>query len=95
MAIFGNGLKGNILSGLAFGIGAAIVAPVVVPVLAGVAKPLAKATIKSGMMLYEKGKEVYAETTEVLEDIVAEVKAEMEETSEIPAPNVTDIKNGG
>jgi hypothetical protein len=80
MALFSNGWKGNILSGLAIGLGSAIVAPVVIPVLASVAKPLAKAAIKGGLLLFEKGKEVAAETQEVLEDLVAEAKAEIEET---------------
>ena len=34
MAIFENGWKGNILTGLAIGIGTAIVAPIVIPILA-------------------------------------------------------------
>lgn len=79
MALFENGLKGNILSGLAIGIGAAIVAPVVIPIAASVVKPLAKAAIKGGIMLYEKGKETVAEVSEMVEDIVAEAKSEMAE----------------
>ena len=92
MAIFQNGLKGNILSGLAIGIGSAVLAPIVIPVIATVAKPLAKATIKGGLMLFEKGKELAAEAQETLEDMVAEAKAELTEeqkgavaVSEIPS----------
>ena len=55
--------------------------PVLVPVAAGkLGKPLAKATIKGGIVLYEKGKGVIAEVGETLEDIVAEAKAEMAES---------------
>ena len=79
MAIFENGLKGNIITGLAIGIGAAVLSPAVISAVAGVAKPLAKAAIKGGIMVYEKGREVVAEAGEVVEDIVAEVKAEMTE----------------
>ena len=79
MALFDNGLKGNILSGLAIGIGAAVIAPAVMPIVASVVKPLAKAAIKGGIMLYEKGKETVAEVGEIVEDIVAEAKAEMVE----------------
>lgn len=82
MSLFDNGLKGNIVSGLAIGIGAAVLAPVVMPILVSVVKPLAKAAIKGGIMLYEKGKETVAEVGEVIEDIVAEAKAEMEEVPE-------------
>ena len=81
MAIFENGWKGNIFGGLAIGIGSAILAPIVIPILASVAKPLAKASIKGGLMLFEKGKEVVAETQEVVEDLVAEAKAELAEAS--------------
>jgi hypothetical protein len=70
--------KGNIVTGLAVGVGVAILAPVIVPVLASVGKPLAKSMIKSGMLLYEKGRETAAELGEVFEDLVAEAKAELE-----------------
>jgi len=80
MGLFDNGLKGNIVTGLAIGIGTALVAPQVIPALAGVVKPLAKAAIKGGLVLYEKSKEAVAEAGEMMEDIVAEVKAEMAES---------------
>lgn len=79
MALFENGFRGNILTGLAIGIGATILAPVVVPVVAAVAKPLAKAAIKGGVLLYEKGRETVAEVGEVIEDLVAEAKMEISE----------------
>ena len=63
------------------GIAAIVLLPVLVPVAAGkIGKPLAKATIKGGIVLYEKGKGVIAEVGETLEDIVAEAKAELAET---------------
>lgn len=80
MALFDNGLKGNIITGLAIGIGASIFAPQVIPALAGVIKPIAKAAIKGSLILYEKSKETVAEVGEMMEDIVAEVKAEMAES---------------
>ena len=72
-------LKGNAVSGLLIGIGAAILAPVILLILASIAKPVAKAAVKGGIMLYEKGKETVAEAGEMLEDIVAEAKAELAE----------------
>lgn len=90
MAIF-DGWKGNILGGLAIGIGASVLAPVVIPVLASVVKPLSKAAIKGGYLLYEKGRETFAEVQEVVEDLVAEAKAEIEEIQEIsPSPQDSD-----
>jgi hypothetical protein len=86
MGLLDSGLKGNVMMGLAIGIGAAVLGPTVLPALAGVAKPLLKAAIKSGLMLYEKGKETAAELSEVVEDVVAEAKAEMEEVHAEAAP---------
>lgn len=60
MSFLDNGLKGNILTGLAVGIGATIIAPAVIPVLSRAVKPVAKAAIKSGLILYEKVKETFA-----------------------------------
>jgi hypothetical protein len=77
MAIWENGLKGNIMTGLGIGIGMAILGPVLVPVVASIAKPLAKAAIKGGVILYEKGREAVAEAGEVIEDLVAEAKSEL------------------
>jgi len=78
MALFENGLKGNIITGLAIGVGTAILAPIIVPVLASVAKPLAKSAIKGGVALYEKNKEKLAELMEVVEDLVAEARSELD-----------------
>jgi hypothetical protein len=62
------------------GIAAIIMLPVLVPVVAGkIGKPLAKATIKGGIVLYEKGKGVIAEVGESIEDIIAEARAELAE----------------
>jgi hypothetical protein len=79
MGLIDDCLKGNVVTGLAIGIGAAVLAPTVVPALVGVAKPLIKAAIKSGIIIYEKGKENMAELGEVFEDIVAEAKSELVE----------------
>ncbi len=82
MGLFDNGLKGNVLTGLAIGIGAAVLGPTVLPVLASVAKPVVKAAIKGGLVLFEKSKETFAEMGEVVEDLVAEAKSELSEAQE-------------
>jgi hypothetical protein len=71
--------KGNIAMGLAVGLVAAVLVPVALPVIVRAARPLAKAVIKSGLIVYEKGRESFAELTEVVEDMVAEAKAEVEQ----------------
>ena len=78
MGLFDNGWKGNILGGLAIGIGSAVLAPVVIPILSRTAKPLAKAAIKGSLLMYEKGKEKMAEAQEVVEDLMAEARSELD-----------------
>lgn len=82
MGLLGNGLKGNIVTGLAIGIGAMVFAPAVVPVISAVAKPLAKALIKTGILTYEKGREAFAEVSELVEDLTAEARTELAEQAE-------------
>lgn len=83
MALFENGLKGNIITGLAIGVGAAILAPIIRPVLADIVKPLAKSAIKGGITLYEKNREKLAEAKEVVEDLLAEARAELDATAAV------------
>jgi hypothetical protein len=71
--------------GIIAGIGAVLLAPVVLPVVAGVGKPLAKSLIKGGISLYEKSKGAFAELGETWEDIVAEARAEIAESKQLPA----------
>lgn len=78
-------LKGNMSKTLALGVGAIVLAPVVIPALASVSRPLAKAAIKSGIILFEKGRETFAEFGEVMEDLVAEAKAEVHQP-QFPQP---------
>jgi hypothetical protein len=77
MAGPGDLLKGNLAVGLAVGVGVVLLAPVLAPVLVSVGKPLAKSAIKSGLILFEKGREAAAELAEVFEDLVAEARAEL------------------
>ena len=78
MAGFEDVFKGNIVTGLAVGVGVAVLAPVIAPIISSVGKPLAKSLIKSGLLLYERGRETAAELGEIFEDLVAEAKVEME-----------------
>ena len=67
------------IPGIAAGLGAVVLAPVLIPAVAKASKPVAKALIKGGIIAYKKSKSAIAETGEVLEDLVAEVKAELAE----------------
>ncbi len=70
-------LKGNVVAGLAIGIGAAVIAPLLAPIVASVGKPVTKSVIKAGILFYEKGRETAAELGEVFDDLVAEVRSEL------------------
>jgi len=76
MAIFEDVFKGgNIVTGLAMGVGLALIAPIVKPLV----RPLAKSAIKAGVAVYEQGRVALAELSEQAGDMVAEARSEMEE----------------
>jgi hypothetical protein len=75
--------------GIAIGIGVAILAPLVLPTVAKAARPLARAAIKSGLLLFEKGRETAAELGEVVEDLLAEAQAEIEQNDQA----ASDVEN--
>lgn len=68
------------LKGFATGVGVSLITPLVLTALATVARPAARAAIKAGLVLYERGREKVAEAGEVIEDLVAEAQAELEES---------------
>ncbi len=86
--------RGNIVTALAFGIGAAILAPVIVPLFSGLVRPLIKATIKGGLKLYQTGRETIAEVGEGVEDLFAEAKAELKQEAERAKPVAQALKQG-
>ncbi|GAB4261272.1 MAG: hypothetical protein Kow0065_11780 [Methylomicrobium sp.] len=66
--------------GIAIGVGATVLAAATLPVLpalARAARPGARAAIKTGIMLVERGREMMAEASEEIEDIVAEARADL------------------
>ncbi len=76
MAIFEDAFRGgNIVTGLAIGVGIALLAPVIRPVV----RPLAKSVLKAGLAAYDQGRVAFAELNEQTGDMIAEVRAELEE----------------
>lgn len=69
--------KGDLGTGLAIGIGAAVVGPMVLGALSAILRPMAKAAIKSGLMAYDRGREMVAEVREMGEDLAAEARSEI------------------
>jgi len=78
MAMFGDMFKGgNIVTGLAIGVGFALLAPVVKPIV----RPLAKSVIKAGLAAYDHGRVALAELGEQAGDMIAEVRSEIEDVA--------------
>jgi hypothetical protein len=81
MGLFEDALKGSWGAALV-GVGVALVAPTVLPAVGAALRPLAKSAIKGGVMLYHSVKETIAEAGEQVNDMVAEVRAEVVEENE-------------
>lgn len=64
-------------TGLVLGAAAVLLTPVILPAAAGVARSLTKAGIKGGLILSEKGKVAFEETTKAVKDLAAEAKSEI------------------
>jgi hypothetical protein len=67
----------EVSKGIALGLGIAVLIPVAWKTLAPVLKPVARSAMKNGIRAIEKGREIVAETSEKVEDLVAETQAEM------------------
>jgi hypothetical protein len=78
MALIDDMFKGNLVTGLAIGVGAVFFGPTVVQTIGSLLRPTAKAVIKGGMVFY---RETLGEIGEMASDLVAEAKAELEQGS--------------
>jgi len=76
----------SIGAALAVGVAAAVVVPIVIPAVARAARPLARTAVKTGIILYEKGREEMAKAGEDLDDLIAEARAELAEDNPFAAP---------
>lgn len=77
MAIIDELLKRNVVVGLAVGLGVAALGPVIIPVILRAARPVAKTLLKTGIEMFERGREAAAELGEFIEDTTAEAHAEL------------------
>jgi len=82
MAFVEDLFKGNIVIGLAVGVGALVLGPIIVPAVTAILRPAAKAVIKTGLYAYDRGAEALAQVNEQTGDIVAEVRSEMQQRAD-------------
>ncbi len=94
MPSIGDIIKSDIAKGMALGAGAALVALGALPNVMKSTRPLARVALKSGLLFYERGREVVAEAQETFEDLVAEVKAELAEESKKAAAAAAEAEVG-
>ena len=78
MAIFEKDEQ-KILLGIGIGLGVGLLVKSLAPAFQGMGRPVAKAAIRGGMGRLDAGRETLARWKETWEDLVAEVRAEMEE----------------
>lgn len=76
---------GNVTTGIAVGIGFMVLAPLAARMLSGAGKPLIKESVKGGLFLYDRGRTIWAEARETLEDVTAEAQSELSQSKELPA----------
>jgi len=76
------GVKGGALVGLAVGVGVglglAVMAPSLFPRAAQAARPMLRRALREGMVGYARAREGLAEFGEFADDLLAEVKTEVE-----------------
>ncbi len=77
-------LKSGTTRGVVIGLGVAAAAPLALAAASTYGRPAARAAIKAGLVLYDKGQETVAEMGEVFEDLVAEARAEIDESAHRP-----------
>lgn len=83
--------SGSFGTGLLVGLGASMLLPLAARVLAGAGKPLLKESIKGGLLVMDKGKELYNETKGSLSEATSEAKSEAEAATK-PSSTSTSTK---
>jgi|SRR5215469_6377213 hypothetical protein len=79
------GRLGTMVTALAAGFAGGLLAPLVLPRVERSIRPATKRLFKTGITLYERGRERAAEIGELASDLMAEARAEYE--AEQPTPN--------
>ena len=75
-------MKSGVVKNIAIGLGISILVPLAANLLAPIVRPLARGALKAGVIAYERGRETIAEIGEVVEDLAAEVREDLQKTRE-------------
>ena len=75
---------GTIVTALLAGVAGGLMAPLIMPRLQRNIRPATKGIFKTGIAIYERGRERAAELGEIAGDIMAEARAEYEAEQELP-----------
>ena len=67
------------------GLGVAVAAPILLPAVGALVRPVAKGVVKGGLLVADSLKELAAEGSEQVSDVVAEAKAEYYSTPSAPS----------
>lgn len=89
-----NGNERKILLGISIGVASASLARGIGSAFRGLGRPMLKATVKSGILLFDKGRESLAQFKEVIEDLAAEARAEIDEARNQGLPAVEPNPEG-
>jgi hypothetical protein len=66
---------------LALGALAFMAAPQILAAVGSVVRPVAKTGIKGGMIVYDKGKDMFSGTVDSIQDVASEVRSELSKGS--------------
>lgn len=81
------GRFGTIVTALIAGVAGGLLAPLVLPRLERHMRPATRSVFKTGIALYERGREKAAELGELAGDLMAEARAEYEADQQNPGGN--------
>jgi hypothetical protein len=66
---------------LALGALAFMAAPQIIAAVGSVVRPVAKTGIKGGMLVYDKGKDIFSGTVDSIQDVASEARSELSKGS--------------
>jgi hypothetical protein len=92
MALWENAVESlgkSLTSSVLIGGAAVLLAPIVLPAALAGMRPLSKVAIKGGVLIYDKARELIAESGEQLGDLMAEARSELAATATATAAAAT------